>query len=108
MYLVRAEAEANLPNPELTAIRSDINEIRVRANLQPTSESSISQLLRIIEDERRIEFAFEGQRWFDLVRTDRAIAVLPNVTSINQTLFPIPLDEIQTNINPGMVQNPGY
>lgn len=108
MYLVRAEAEANLPNPDLTAIRSDINEIRVRANLQPTSESSLPQLLRIIEDERRIEFAFEGQRWFDLVRTDRAIAVLPNVTSINQTLFPIPLDEIQTNINPGMVQNPGY
>tara|TARA_R110002049_G_scaffold200119_6_gene370710 strand:- start:817 stop:2145 length:1329 start_codon:yes stop_codon:yes gene_type:complete len=108
MYLVRAEAEANLPSPVVSAVQSDINEIRVRANLQPTLESSISQLIRIIEKERRIEFAFEGQRWFDLVRTDRAIAVLPNVNSTNQTLFPIPTDEIQTNNSPGMVQNPGY
>ncbi|WP_418638193.1 RagB/SusD family nutrient uptake outer membrane protein [Winogradskyella sp.] len=108
MYLVRAEAEANLLSPIVSAIQSDINDIRLRANLQPTSESGIPQLQRIIEKERRIEFAFEGQRWFDLVRTDRAIAVLPNVTSTNQTLFPIPTDEIQTNNHSGMVQNPGY
>jgi hypothetical protein len=108
MYLVRAEAEASLPSPNLSAVRSDINDVRVRANLQPTSESDVTQLLRIIEKERRIEFAFEGQRWFDLVRTDRAIPVLPNVTSTNQMLFPIPLDEIQTNNDPGMVQNSGY
>lgn len=108
MYLIRAEAEANLSAPNVSSVQADINEIRLRANLQPTSESSITQLLRIIEDERRIEFAFEGQRWFDLVRTDRAISVLPNVNSINQTLFPIPTDEIQTNNSPGMVQNPGY
>ncbi|MEM5565888.1 RagB/SusD family nutrient uptake outer membrane protein [Psychroserpens sp. AS72] len=108
MYLIRAEAEASLPNPIVSSVQSDINEIRVRANLQPTSESSITQLLRIIENERRIEFAFEGQRWFDLVRTDRAIAVLPNVNSTNQMLFPIPTDEIQTNNSPGMTQNPGY
>ena len=108
MYLIRAEAEASLQAPNVSSVQSDINEIRVRANLQPTSESSITQLLRIIEDERRIEFAFEGQRWFDLVRTDRAITVLPNVSSTNQMLFPIPTDEIQTNNSPGMVQNPGY
>jgi hypothetical protein len=108
MYLIRAEAEASLPSPNVAAVQSDINDIRVRANLQPTSESSINQLIMIIEKERRIEFAFEGQRWFDLVRTDRAIAVLPNVNSYNQTLFPIPLDEIQTNNDPDMVQNPGY
>lgn len=108
MYLVRAEAEANLPTPTIAAVQSDINEIRERANLQPTSETAISQLLRLIEKERRIEFAFEGQRWLDLVRTDRAIAVLPNVNSTNQTLFPIPSEELQTNNHPGMVQNPGY
>lgn len=108
MYLIRAEAEASLPAPTISSVQADINEIRVRANLQPTSESSINQLLRIIEDERRIEFAFEGQRWFDLVRTERAITVLPNVNSTNQMLFPIPTDEIQTNNSPGMIQNPGY
>jgi len=108
MYLIRAEAEANLSAPNITAIQDDINAIRTRANLTPTSETSVAQLLKIIENERRIEFAFEGQRWFDLVRTNRAIAVLPNVNSINQMLFPIPTDEIQTNNDPGMTQNPGY
>lgn len=107
MYLIRAEAEAELMG-DVTLIRSDINRIRQRANLPPTFENSHSQLLRIIERERRIEFAFEGHRWFDLVRTGRAIDVLPNVNNINQTLFPIPTNELQTNTHPGMTQNPGY
>lgn len=108
MYLIRAEAEASKTAPNISAIQSDINKIRMRANLSPTTEGAIAPLLRIIEKERRLEFAFEGHRWFDLVRTGRAVAVLPNVNSINQTLFPIPMDEIQTNNDPGMTQNPGY
>ena len=108
MYLIRAEANANMSSPDIASIQSDINRIRQRANLTPITESSVDQLLRIIEQERRIEFAFEGQRWFDLVRTGRAVNVLPNVTNVNQTLFPIPIDEIQTNNDPGMTQNPGY
>src|SRR5690606_540027 len=107
MYLIRAEAEAELLG-NVTLIQNDINEIRERANLNLTFETSHSQLLRIIEKERRIEFAFEGHRWFDLVRTSRAIDVLPNVTNVNQTLFPIPTNELQTNNHPGMTQNPGY
>jgi hypothetical protein len=108
MYLIRAEAAANLPSPNVQAVRDDINLIRNRANLAATSETSVSRLLLIIENERRFEFAFEGHRWFDLVRTNRAISVLPNVKNANQMLFPIPLDEIQTNNDPAMVQNPGY
>ncbi|MFD2101258.1 RagB/SusD family nutrient uptake outer membrane protein [Flagellimonas iocasae] len=108
MYLIRAEAEALLTTPEISSIQDDINTIRARANLPPITESSIAALLTIIENERHLEFAFEGHRWFDLVRTGRAMELLPNVTSGNQTLFPIPLDELQTNNDPGMVQNPGY
>ena len=107
MYLIRAEANAKL-NGDIDAIKADINVIRQRAGLSSTNASTYPQLLSAIEKERRVEFAFEGQRWFDLVRTGRAIEVLPNVTSITQTLFPIPLDEIQTNNSPGMIQNPGY
>src|SRR5690606_25070368 len=107
MYLIRAEAEAELLG-NVTLIQNDINEIRGRANLNSTFETSHSQLLRIIEKERRVEFAFEGHRWFDLVRTDRAIDLLPNVNNINQTLFPIPTNELQTNNHTGMTQNPGY
>ena len=108
MYLIRAEAEANKTEGNISSIRADINTIRARANIGPTSASTINELLLAIEQERRVEFAFEGHRWFDLVRTGRAIDVLPNVTKTSQTLFPIPADEILTNKSPEMIQNPGY
>lgn len=107
MYLIRAEAEARL-NGSIDAIQDDIDVIRTRADLSGTSASTHADLLRVIEKERRVEFAFEGHRWFDLVRTGRAVDVLINVNSENQTRFPIPLEEIQTNKNPGMTQNNGY
>lgn len=107
MYLIRAEAEAKLEG-DVDAIQSDVNKIRTRAQLLNTGANTYEELLLAIEQERRIEFAFEGHRWFDLVRTGRALEVLPNVNSINQTFFPIPLDEILTNKDPGMRQNNGY
>lgn len=107
MYLIRAEARANLNGPA-DLIRDDLNTVRNRAGLADVSTGSYPELLSAIESERRLEFAFEGHRWFDLVRTGRAVDVLPTVTSVNQTLFPIPLSELLTNTNPGMTQNPGY
>lgn len=107
MYLIRAEATAR-QNGDLQKIKDDLNTIRFRANLPGTAANSYASLLTAIEEERRLEFAFEGHRWFDLVRTGRAVDVLPTVTSVNQTLFPIPLSEILTNTNAGMYQNPGY
>ncbi|HEY5748502.1 MAG TPA: RagB/SusD family nutrient uptake outer membrane protein [Chryseolinea sp.] len=107
MYLIRAEAEAELEG-NVSAIQDDIDVIRTRAKLPGTSASSFADLLRVIEKERRVEFAFEGHRWFDLVRTGRAVDVLLSVNNVNQTLWPIPLSEILTNTNPGMSQNPGY
>ena len=108
MYLIRAEAEASLTGGNISSIRADINTIRNRADLGPTTATTAGELLLAIEQERRVEFAFEGHRWFDLVRTGRAIDVLPNVSKTSQTLFPIPADEILTNKSPEMIQNPGY
>lgn len=107
MHLIRAEAEILLQG-DLDAIRFDINKIRDRAGLIPTTSSNYSALLLEVESQRQKEFAFEGHRWFDLIRTGRALEVLPNLTSINQTLFPIPLNEILANDSPGMYQNEGY
>lgn len=108
MYLIRAEANAKAAAPDPTEIKADLNRIRSRAGLSPVTTSNVTQLIAAIERERRVEFAFEGHRWFDLTRTGRAQDVLPNVTNSNQTLFPIPFDEIQTNNDPDMFQNPGY
>ncbi|HTF18620.1 MAG TPA: RagB/SusD family nutrient uptake outer membrane protein [Chryseolinea sp.] len=107
MYLIRAEAEAKLQG-NILAIQQDINVVRTRAKLSDTSASTYDELTRVVERERRVEFAFEGHRWFDLVRTGRAVDVLLSVNSANQTLWPIPLTEMVTNKNPEMEQNPGY
>jgi hypothetical protein len=103
MYLIKAEALAYTEGDILT-IQQNIDAIRYRAGLQPTTAATYDDLKLAIENERRFEFAFEGYRWFDLVRTKRATAVL-GITE-DQTLFPIPLSEMQTNKL--MEQNPGY
>lgn len=109
MYLIRAEAEARKPTgADIDKIQDDLDVIRLRASLGATTATSIGDLLVQIEQERRLEFAFEGHRWFDLVRTGRATALLPRVTNINKTLFPIPQSETLTNKHPLMTQNPGY
>ncbi|MGA0559236.1 RagB/SusD family nutrient uptake outer membrane protein [Larkinella sp. VNQ87] len=93
-----------------------LNQVRKRANLPDLSGLSQAALRLAIEKERRVEFLFEGQRWFDLVRTGRAQAVLnAHYASLNlsfkvddfELIFPIPQNEV--DLNPAMVkQNPGY
>ena len=93
-----------------------INQVRTRArngktgivpNLAGlTKESFRDALLK----ERRVEFAFEGIRWFDLVRTGRMVAVMKahGKTSVQpfHVLLPIPQREMDTNKK--LKQNPGY
>ncbi|MFN0034253.1 MAG: RagB/SusD family nutrient uptake outer membrane protein [Saprospiraceae bacterium] len=107
MYLIRAEALAQ-SNGAIQAIKADLNVVRDRAGLPNTLANTHADLLTAIETERRLELAYEGHRWFDLVRTGRAVDVLQTVTNVNQTLFPIPLSELLSNNHPGMTQNPGY
>jgi starch-binding outer membrane protein, SusD/RagB family len=108
MYLIRAEAEVHLPDADLGVVQNNINVIRTRAGVPVVTASTEAELTLAIEKERRLEFAFEGQRWYDLVRTGRATEILPTVTNITKTLFPIPSAELQTNNSPEMIQNPGY
>ena len=94
IYLTRAEALA-YSNGSISAIKSDINFIRNKAGLGNTSAETGSELKIAIENERRHEFAFEGHRWTDLVRTKRISAVLG--IDEKYSFFPIPLFELQTN-----------
>lgn len=109
MYLIRAEARTQLGN--VTGAQSDINVLRVRANAPEITAQSQTQMLSTIEEERRYELAFEGHRWYDLVRTGRADAIMSSFNANWQStynLWPIPQREIQNN--PSLVghQNPGY
>lgn len=96
-----------------------LNLVRQRAGLPVKTSAAISNQASFrlaMEQERRVEFAFEGQRWFDLVRTGRAITVLNSKSAqigIKKTLtdanliFPIPQSQVDINKNK-ITQNPGY
>lgn len=98
---------------------SYLNRIRERAGLAERSAIDIpnQEAFRLVmEQERRVEFAFEGHRWYDLVRTGRAITVINSkaqdinlVAPITQNNLVFPIPQSQIDINQGMMtQNPGY
>ncbi|SHM41598.1 RagB/SusD domain-containing protein [Chitinophaga jiangningensis] len=104
LYLIYAEALAQQNRPADALL--PLNAIRVRAGLDPFSNPDKAAVLQAIENERRVEFALEPHRWFDLVRTNRAGAVL-GVTDVNKYLFPIPAQEVRLS-NGKLTQNLGY
>jgi len=112
MYLIRAEARAQQGKLfGSTGALEDINVLRARANASPAVANSKDQLLQLIERERLYELAYEGHRWYDLVRTGRAKVVMTAFNTNWQDkfeLWPIPLREIQYNPALQGAQNPGY
>ena len=140
MYLIRGEANARLAVENsntilLTTSLTDINLIRksrdtasatrpfnaVLTGTPPTGSISANAYLDSIIVERRKEFAFEGQRLFDLNRTQinfvkissggNATSRLIQYTATTsnffvRTILPIPVTQVQNNKN--MVQNPGF
>ena len=96
-----------------------VNKVRDRAGL--SAVSVIDE--RVVADERRHELAFENHRWYDLIRTGKAIEVMTAygkyIKSIDPELaertyqikeeyllYPIPYRELQ--LNDQLEQNPGY
>ncbi|SDL10119.1 SusD family protein [Pedobacter sp. ok626] len=119
VYLIRAEAYANLDN--IGSAVSDLNRIRSRArdaavngalpDYLPTIGKT--QCLAAIEKERQVELFTEwGHRWLDLKRTNRADAVLKPLKGANwqltDLLFPIPDSQINNSPVYKDAQNPGY
>ena len=97
-----------------------LNRIRNRVGLPDKTSGNPNPNLSIdsqdkfrlaIEQERRVELAFEGHRWFDLVRTGRAVEVMnPKVkTTVKEYMLLLPIPQSQIEINPEKInQNPGY
>ncbi|WP_299569049.1 RagB/SusD family nutrient uptake outer membrane protein [uncultured Pedobacter sp.] len=114
VLLMKAEALNELGRTQEAEV--PLYEVRKRAGL--TNRASIenltqNQMREKIIHERRIELAFEGHRWFDMIRWgngQHAIDFLHTIGKINVSrkhlLLPIPQKEIDANRN--LVQNPGY
>ena len=100
-----------------------VQQVRNRAGLtSPLSGYNQAALDALIANERRVELCFENHRWYDLVRTGKAIEVMTAhgirekilkpwypansfVINENKLLAPIPLLQVTVN---KLEQNPGY
>lgn len=147
VLLMKAEALGNT-----AAAISLINQVRERAGAvaytsgdfntgfykypddagNPNAIVSSAQFITALLNERRLEFAFENQRFFDLIRTGQAITVIKNHFAVEfeshykayrpaftlaqlqadltpeKLLLPIPQREIDANDQIKITQNPGY
>jgi hypothetical protein len=108
VILNRAEALARLN--QLTEAIAEVNKTRVRAGLAPLQipgdvANDQAAVLEAVWHERRLELAFEGHRWTDIVRTGQAVDLLGIQNRPHQVLFPVPQEEIDVS---QLAQNPGY
>lgn len=111
VLLMKAEALNELG--QTTAAAEPLNIVRRRAGLPDVSGLSQDDMREKIIHERRIELAFEGHRWFDMIRINHGEYALKFLKSIGKSrvtkdrlLFPIPQTEMDANQL--MTQNPGY
>ncbi|HLX94063.1 MAG TPA: RagB/SusD family nutrient uptake outer membrane protein, partial [Puia sp.] len=110
VLLLDAEAANELGNSG-TAI-ADLNQVRARAGLPPTTASAQSDLRLAIWNERHVELAMEHDRFWDIVRQGRAAQLMIAsgktnfVAGVNE-LLPIPSTEIAVS-GGSLTQNPGY
>lgn len=87
-----------------------LNQVRQRVQLPNTTASSQADVRMAIWKERRLEFAFEHDRWFDLVRTGQAKTAMAadgkTFTVGKNELFPIPQSFI--NLSDGLTTQNNY
>lgn len=130
VYLMRAEAYAQLEQYGLAL--DQVNMVRERAGAVVYNGSDIPQDKVAYEDmileERALEMAFEGKRWFDLMRmgrrndyarkSDLVSILLESVTVNDRPLYTLkfsdpnswylPIHQDELTLNPELVQNAYY
>ncbi|MGI4884472.1 MAG: RagB/SusD family nutrient uptake outer membrane protein [Janthinobacterium lividum] len=106
MYLTRAEGNFRAGTAVGASPLSDVNRVRARVGLPVLATVTLPIILK----ERKLELAFEGFRLGDLKRNQEStidpISGAAVAWNSPRLVLPIPLAEI--NVNPNLVQNPGY
>ncbi|MFD2826664.1 RagB/SusD family nutrient uptake outer membrane protein [Leeuwenhoekiella polynyae] len=90
-----------------------LNRIRTRAGLPDLDEAdaiaAYGDVQSAILHERSIELSYEGHRWFDLLRTDKAIEVMQPINGLSDAANLVwPIHEDALNRNPNLDQNSFY
>ena len=109
VLLMAAEAFNRSTSPNDTKAQLYLNRVRRRAFAVTDASKDITAtgtaLRQAIWDERRLELAMEGDRFFDLVRTGQAASKITGFVTGKHEVFPVPQTEITIS---GLTQNPGY
>jgi hypothetical protein len=115
VYLIGAEAEAR-QHGATQAAYDFVLPVRQRAGLANLPAGlSKDDFISAILQERSWEFFAEGDRWYDLTRTNTFLTVIPHAVNnvfptrtpqARNRYFPIPLDEVHAN--PELTQNPDW
>jgi len=122
LLLLKAEALIMGENMDLGGAADIIDRVRNRAGLGKLPASvrgNKEQMLNALLKERRLELAFEGQRWFDLVRLNKVEEVMNTLWSrdsgrhaqklpFTEFSYRLPLPQSALDANDNLVQNPGY
>ncbi len=123
MYLIVAEAAAYAN--DLAAAAEYVKAVRDARSISGDSGAityaSSAEALRSVLQERRIELAYEGQRYLDLKRSGKAagVAIDRDATDDNPNrpltlpiddyrMRSLPIPKIELQGNPSIEQNPGY
>ena len=107
VLLMAAEANNRATAANDTKAQDYLNRVRQRAfgdNLHNITSTGTA-LKTAIWDERRLELAMEGDRFFDLVRTGLATTKITGFVAGKHEVFPIPQQEVDIS---GLTQNTGY
>lgn len=115
IMLLRAEALNKIGGAaNITEALNLLNTIRTRAGLTAfatitDANAKYGNLESAILQERSVELCFEGHRWFDLVRTEKAILTMKPLNGLSDArnlVWPIHINAL--NKNPNLVQNDFY
>lgn len=121
VLLLYAEALNELAGVPTTASLEPLNEVRARAAVSLYTTATVTtkeQARDLIYKERQLEFGFENQRWYDLLRMDRteAVAILNaylaatgNSITVPAYRFAFQIPQTEIDLSKGnLVQNPDY
>lgn len=112
-FIVLRYADVLLLLTEATGDAQYLNLVRKRVGLPEYGTAAYPTKYNTIElateHERRVELAFEFQRWFDLKRTNRALTVLTaKGKTVTEAKLLIPIPNVVRDQNSKITQNAGY
>src|SRR5690606_1898464 len=86
----------------------EINEVRQRAYGANYAANVFVSTDKIANDEailkeRLLELAFEGKRWWDLIRFDKAMDLVPSLQSRDRGLLLFPISQSTLSLNPKLI-----